>query len=111
MIEGVICIWLVMTTVPSLFRLILHCAIFVTQQQENKVRADRGEGPLPEEDLNKLFKPPIPPSRLDSLLHAGQISVYASQMSEFATQTFGKLFMVDSLQEASGSGTAANISS
>lgn len=82
------------------------------RQQENKARADRGEGPLPEEDLNKLFKPPIPPSRLDSLLHAGQISVYASQMSEFATQTFGKLFMVDSLQEASGSGSAAtNISS
>jgi translation initiation factor 3 subunit H len=70
------------------------------KQQENKVRQERGELPLPEEDLNKMFKSPMIPSRLDSLLLAGQVSTYANQISEFASQSFGKLFMVDSLQDS-----------
>lgn len=68
--------------------------------QENKIRAERGEQPLPEEDLHKLFKPPVVPSRLDSLLIAGQATTYATQISEFASKSFGKLFMVDSLQDS-----------
>ena len=69
------------------------------RQQESKMRVDRGEAPLPEEDINKLFKPLQMPPRLDSLLLSGQITEYASQMKEFASQTFGKLFVVDSLQD------------
>lgn len=42
------------------------------RQQENTQRQSRGEPPLPEEDLTKLFKPPQPPPRMDSLLIAGQ---------------------------------------
>jgi len=72
---------------------------FTLQQLENKMRAERGEPPLPDEDVNKLFKPVPAPARLDSLLLSGQITEYASQMNEFASQTFGKLFVVDSLQE------------
>lgn len=34
-------------------------------------RQSRGEPPLPEEDLSKLFKPPQPPARMESLLIAG----------------------------------------
>ncbi len=37
----------------------------------------RGDQPLPEDDINKMFKPPPQPSRLDSLLLAGQINCYA----------------------------------
>lgn len=37
-------------------------------------RQSRGEPPLPEEDLSKLFKPPQPPARMDSLLIAGTVS-------------------------------------
>lgn len=69
------------------------------QQQESKMRVDRGEAPLPEEDMNKMFKPLQMPPRLDSLLLSGQITEYASQMKEFASQTFGKLFVIDSLQD------------
>jgi translation initiation factor 3 subunit H len=74
--------------------------------QENKLRAERGEPPLPDEDINKLFKPVPSQGRLDSLLLSGQISEYASQMNEFASQTFGKLFVVDSLQEDEQSSSA-----
>lgn len=68
------------------------------RQQENTARAAKGEPPLPEEDLNKLFKPLQAPQRLDSMLIAGQIDNYCTQITEFTSQSFGKLFMADSLQ-------------
>ncbi|KAL6057602.1 hypothetical protein STEG23_016618 [Scotinomys teguina] len=42
------------------------------RQQENMQRQSRGEPPLPEEDLSKLFKPHQAPARMDSLLIAGK---------------------------------------
>lgn len=36
-------------------------------------RQSRGEPPLPEEDLSKLFKPLQAPARMDSLLIAGTV--------------------------------------
>lgn len=41
------------------------------RQQENTQRQSRGEPPLPEEDITKMFKPPQPPPRMDTLLIAG----------------------------------------
>lgn len=73
------------------------------QQLENQQRIQRGEKPLPEEDISKLFKPLQPPPRLDSLLLTGQIDNYCSQMEEFISQSFGKLFMAESLQEKQSS--------
>ncbi|XP_070812752.1 eukaryotic translation initiation factor 3 subunit H-like [Pituophis catenifer annectens] len=69
------------------------------RQQENLQRQSRGEPPLPEEDLNKLFKPPQPPPRMDSLLIAGQINTYSRNIKEFTAQNLGKLFLAQSLQE------------
>ncbi|XP_041358977.1 eukaryotic translation initiation factor 3 subunit H-B-like [Gigantopelta aegis] len=70
------------------------------RQQENQQRQARGDPPLPEEDLNKLFKPLQPPPRLDALLVSGQIDNYADQISEFAAQSLGKLFIAESLQDS-----------
>jgi len=67
--------------------------------QENKLRVDRGEAPLPDEDLNRMFKIPAMPPRLDQLLLAGQVSTYSTQINDFARQSFGKLLMVDSIQD------------
>ncbi|KAH8028320.1 hypothetical protein HPB51_014976 [Rhipicephalus microplus] len=66
--------------------------------QENSARAQKGEPPLPEEDINKLFKPIPTPSRLESVLHCGQVNSYCQQVSQFATQNLGKLFMAEALQ-------------
>jgi len=68
------------------------------RQTENQLRQARGEQPLPDDDINRMFKPPQPPPRLDSLLLSQQINCYVEQITEFATQSFGKLFMADSLQ-------------
>ena len=75
------------------------------QQLENQQRIQRGDKPLPDEDINKLFKPLQPPPRLDSLLVTGQIDNYCSQMGDFISQSFGKLFMAESLQEKQSSST------
>lgn len=73
-------------------------ALLILQQQENQQRISKGDAPLPDEDINKIFKPIPTPARLDSLLLAGQIDNYCHQIQEFASQSFGKLFMADSLQ-------------
>lgn len=66
--------------------------------QENSTRIQKGEPPLPEEDINKLFKPIPAPSRLESVLHCGQINSYCQQVAQFSTQNLGKLFMAEALQ-------------
>ncbi|TSK20133.1 Eukaryotic translation initiation factor 3 subunit H [Bagarius yarrelli] len=69
------------------------------RQQENAQRQSRGEPPLPEEDINKMFRPPPPPPRMDTLLIAGQINTYCQNVKEFTSQNLGKLFMAEALQE------------
>uniref|UniRef100_A0A4W3KEA3 Eukaryotic translation initiation factor 3 subunit H n=1 Tax=Callorhinchus milii TaxID=7868 RepID=A0A4W3KEA3_CALMI len=68
------------------------------RQLENTQRQSRGEPSLPEEDMSKLFKPPQPPPRLETLLVAGQINTYCQRIKEFTAQSMGKLFMAEALQ-------------
>jgi len=67
--------------------------------QENDIRRQRGEEIPPEEDLNKLFRPIQPPSRLDNLLMTSQIGTYCEQLNEFASQSFAKLFVAEAVQK------------
>lgn len=55
---------------PALFLTVSH-QYLQRRQQENAQRQSRGEPPLPEEDITKMFKPPQPPPRMDTLLIAG----------------------------------------
>ena len=66
---------------------------------ENELRKTRGEPPLPEEDTSKLFKPLAAPLRLDNMLTTAQIATYCDHLGEFATQSFGKLFIAESVQK------------
>ncbi|XP_077051865.1 eukaryotic translation initiation factor 3 subunit H-B [Siphateles boraxobius] len=68
------------------------------RQQENTQRQSRGEPSLPEEDLSKMFKPPQPPPRMDTLLIASQINTYCQTIKECTSQNLGKLFMAEALQ-------------
>ncbi|ROL46052.1 Eukaryotic translation initiation factor 3 subunit H [Anabarilius grahami] len=68
------------------------------RQQENAQRQSRGEPPLPEEDISKMFKPPQAPPRMDTLLISGQINNYCQNIKEFTSQNLGKLFMAEALQ-------------
>ncbi|KAK7101227.1 eukaryotic translation initiation factor 3 subunit H-B-like [Littorina saxatilis] len=81
------------------------------RQQENQQRQVRGEPPLPEEDINKMFKPLQSPPRLDCLLVANQIDQYCNSISQFSAQSIAKLFMAESLQENAGDSAAASSTS
>jgi len=80
------------------------------RQLENQARSTRGEEPLPDEDLTKMFKIPMAPSRLNPLILSGTISHTADEVSEFCSQSVAKLFLTEPLQEAKVS-TAATASS
>lgn len=68
--------------------------------QENAARTAKDEPPLPEEDINKLFRPhPVPP-RLNPMIIAGQISTYSQAISEFCSQSLAKLYITQALQSA-----------
>ncbi|KAH9628990.1 hypothetical protein HF086_001900 [Spodoptera exigua] len=68
--------------------------------QENLARAAKDEPPLPEEDVNKLFKPhPVPP-RLNPMIVAGQINTYSQHISQFCSQSLAKLYLTQALQNA-----------
>lgn len=66
---------------------------------ENQARSARGDDPLPEEDLNKIFKPIPALPRMDAVVTAGQINTYCKDISQFCNQALGKLFLAKALQD------------
>jgi translation initiation factor 3 subunit H len=68
--------------------------------QENAIRIAKGETAIPEDEVNKLFKPlPVPP-RLNPMIVSGQINTYAQHISQFCSQSLAKLYMTTALQGA-----------
>jgi len=51
------------------------------RREENATRAVQGLAPLPEENVSRLFKVPLEPSRLDSMLLLGQIDGFAKSLA------------------------------
>jgi len=70
------------------------------RQLENQARVARGEDPLPEEDIGKVFKNVPAPSRLNPLILSGTIAYTADEVSEFCSQSLAKLFLTEPLQNA-----------
>lgn len=69
------------------------------RMQENEMRKQRGDSLLPEEDVNKIYRPQQPPPRLENLLSTAQIATYCDHLNEFASQSFSKLFIAESVQK------------
>lgn len=68
--------------------------------QENAARIAKDEPPLPEEDINKLFRPPPVPPRLNPMIIAGQVNTYSQAISQFCSQSLAKLYITQALQNA-----------
>lgn len=75
-------------------------AIPFYQSQENAARQAKDEPPLPEEDLNKLFRPIPVPQRLNPMIVSGQINTYSQHISQFCSQSLAKLYITQALQTA-----------
>lgn len=69
-------------------------------QQENAMRATKGEEPIPDEEVLKAFRPLPVPARLNSMIVSGQINTYSQHISQFCSQSLAKLYMTQSLQSA-----------
>ncbi|XP_049788231.1 eukaryotic translation initiation factor 3 subunit H [Schistocerca cancellata] len=68
--------------------------------QENANRQGKNEPPLPEEDINKLFRPIPVPQRLNPMIVSGQINTYSQHISQFCSQALAKLYITQALQTA-----------
>jgi translation initiation factor 3 subunit H len=68
------------------------------REAENSARRSRGEPPLPEEDINKIYKPIPPVSRLEAMLISSQIKNFSQQINEFSSQSFSNLFIAEGVQ-------------
>ena len=64
------------------------------RKQENALRAQQKQPPLPEDEWQKLFKLPVEPSRLELLLVGRQVEQYARQADGFAATVSAKMFGV-----------------
>nr|POE47388.1 eukaryotic translation initiation factor 3 subunit h [Quercus suber] len=64
------------------------------RKQENALRAQQKQQPLPEDEWQKLFKLPQEPSRLEALLVGRQVEQYARQVDGFSAVVSGKMFGV-----------------
>jgi len=81
------------------------------RQLENDSRRARGDPPLPDEDINKLFKQVTPPTMLDSLLAASEINAHVSHTVQMSVQNLSKVFMAEAiLADKSGGRTDTAIS-
>lgn len=69
-------------------------------QQENSLRAAKGEQPIADEDILKMFRPLPVPSRLNPMIISGQINTYSQHISQFCSQSLAKLYMAQALQSA-----------
>lgn len=68
------------------------------REAENSARRARGESPLPEEDITKIYKPIPALSRLETLLISSQCKNYTQQINEFTSQSFSTMFIAEAVQ-------------
>jgi translation initiation factor 3 subunit H len=62
------------------------------RKEENAARVAQGLAPLPEEDVQRLFKIPAEPSRLESMLLLGQVDAYAKSLEGTASTGLLKMY-------------------
>mgnify|MGYP006911659629 FL=1 len=60
-------------------------AFLTRRKAENATRESAGLAPLPLDEVNKLFKIPAEPNRLESLLLLNQLDSAAQRLTETAT--------------------------
>lgn len=64
------------------------------RKAENAARTLSKQTLLPEDEWQRLFKLPVEPSRLESMLNARQVEQYSRQVDGFVAGTSAKMFAV-----------------
>ncbi|KAG2223411.1 hypothetical protein INT45_001717 [Circinella minor] len=69
------------------------------RRQENQIRVEKGQQPLPEDEVNTLFKLPTEPSRLDNMILTAQMHNFTKQLNQFAGPSLARLYSIQELQK------------
>ncbi|KAI7896188.1 uncharacterized protein EV154DRAFT_598480 [Mucor mucedo] len=69
------------------------------RKQENAHRVEKGQKPLPEDEVNTLFKLSAEPSRLDSMILSAQMHNFTKQINQFAGPSLARLYSIQELQK------------
>ena len=69
------------------------------RRQENQIRVEKGQQPLPEDEVNTLFKLPTEPSRLDNMILTAQMHYFTKQLNQFAGPSLARLYSIQELQK------------
>jgi len=73
------------------------------QRQQSQIQAHiqkrQAEGEDEKEDLSQVYKAPVQPSRLESLLITNQINNYCEQINTFVGTGFAKMFLYGGMQK------------
>jgi translation initiation factor 3 subunit H len=67
-------------------------AYIAKRKEENANRVAQGLAPLPEEDISRMFKIPLEPSRLESMLLLGQVDAYAKTLEGTSSLSLAKMY-------------------
>lgn len=78
--------------------------MFFVQAVENSARQAKDEPLLPDDDINKMFRPIPTPPRLNPMIVAGQINAYGQAITQFCSQSLAKLYVTQALQNAKEGG-------
>jgi len=72
------------------------------RRQENESRRSNGQEELPDgkEEVDKHFKIPEAPSRIEPMLRTVQMREYTEAVSDLATKSLGKLFVTGAFQKS-----------
>ena len=70
------------------------------QAVENSARQAKDEPLLPEDDINKMFRPIPTPPRLNPMIVSGQVNAYGQAITQFCGQSLAKLYVTQALQNA-----------
>ena len=68
------------------------------RQLENQARQARGEDPLPDEDISKVFKNVPAPSRLNPLILSGTIAYTADEVTRYQSMILHLIFFPSGLR-------------
>jgi translation initiation factor 3 subunit H len=68
---------------------------------ENDGRRQNGQDELPLDEVEKLYKTPEAPNRVEPMLRTIQLQEYTEAVNDLATKSLGKLFITSAFQKSS----------
>merc|ERR1712176_1471651 len=70
------------------------------RKSDNEQRRQNGQEELPLDEVDKMFKTPEAPNRVEPMLRSVQLKEYTDAVSDLAVKSLGKLFITSAFQKS-----------